>query len=164
MTVELSSLILAAVTKSIWLAILKSPTVYLCCISYSKYLECKESAAPAAPTGSSRKCDPAGDKASKCTYTCDSDDKVTKEAKCIASTGKWDPTEIKLACPCPDSPKAEFPITKSPDVSAPVPAGTEITYKCDINGKESKIECSKEGTGKYSPEAPDLTCKGKLQN
>ena len=59
------------------------------------YLECKESTAPAAEAGhSTRKCDPEGDKATKCTYTCANDDTKTLDIKCNAETGEWDPKVI----------------------------------------------------------------------
>ena len=116
-------------------------------------LECKEADAPAAPEGTSRKCE-----TSKCTYTCDNDSSKTASTTCNPKTGAWDPTAIKISCPCNDPPAAPAGTTSSPDVKKPVEPGTVITYTCPIDGSEVKTEC--QASGKYSVEKIDLPCIG----
>ena len=119
---------------------------------------CKESTAPAAPEGTTRKCEPTGDGATKCTYVCMNDESVKTETSCNAETGKWDPTDIAIVCPCGDPPSAPDGVEVSPEVKKPVPAETVITYKCPIDGRTKTTKCEK--TGKYSSEKIDLPCKG----
>ena len=124
-------------------------------------VECKESAAPAAKDGTyKRVCDPTGDKAAKCTYTCEQDDSVKTEATCDAETGKWSLNEVSLSCPCGDAPAAPDGTTASPaDVKKPAKADTEVTYTCPISGKTVKTKCDGT-TGKWSVEKPELKCIG----
>ena len=109
-----------------------------------------------------RVCDPTGDKAAKCTYTCEQDDTVKTEATCDAETGKWSITEVTLSCPCGDAPAAPDGTTASPaDVKKPAKVDTEVTYTCAISGKTVKTKCDGT-TGKWSVEKPELKCIGKI--
>ena len=123
-------------------------------------VECKESAAPAAKDGTyKRVCDPTGDKAAKCTYSCEQDDSVKTEATCDAESGKWSLTTVSLVCPCGDAPAVLGVATVAPTVTKPVADKTEITYTCPISGTTEKLTCDG-ATGKWSPEAPTKKCTG----
>ena len=107
-----------------------------------------------------RVCDPTGDKAAKCTYSCEQDDSVKTEATCDAETGKWSLTEVTLSCPCGDAPAAPDGTTATPaDVKKPSSPDTEVIYTCALSGKFVKTKCDGT-TGKWSVEKPELKCIG----